>query len=645
MAANAQPSRRLSFDEFEVDLRSGELWERGNRLRLQDQPFHVLRVLLERRGEIVTRDELKQTLWPADTFVDFDDGLNTAVRKIRDALGDSAEKPRYIETIPRRGYRFMGCLSELRPAVLSSAAEESNDSPIQEFSRSDPSAPVVLPAPAQLLSIRWRALLSAAAAVALFSTALALYRGRSAKGISQPRIKSLAVLPLKNLSADPAQEYLADGMTEALIGRLAGIHDLRVISRTSVMQYKDTKKRLPEIAKTLGVDAVVEGSVIRDGNRIRVHAQLIRASTDEHFWSESYDGDMRGVLDLQSDVAEAIARKLKVTISGEERDRLTARRSVSPEVYESYLQGWFALNRSVKKTDIQQGIDHFEDAIKKDPTFARAYVGMAVGYSELGSNFIGDPPDVARQKEMSAARKALELDPTLSDAHDLLAHLLRGQWQWGQAEVEYRRALELNPNDAGAHAGLARWFLCMGRTEEALDWARRGRELDPLEVRGTDIAVILSEARRYDEAIRELRALQATQPDEPEALWDLGIALIDKNQSEDAIPVLEKALSASNRSPGVMGTLASAYARAGRRDDALRLIAELEKRRKAGYVPAKAFVEAYLGLGENEQAFDWLEQAYKEHSNILELIKVAPELDPLRGDPRFAELVRRVGLD
>jgi TolB-like protein/DNA-binding winged helix-turn-helix (wHTH) protein/Tfp pilus assembly protein PilF len=644
VAANAQPSRRLTFDEFEVDLRSGELWERGNRLRLQDQPFQLLRVLLERRGEIVTRDELKQALWPADTFVDFDDGLNTAVRKIRDILGDSAEKPRYIETIPRRGYRFMGCLSDLRPAVLSSPAEESNDSPVQEFSRSAPSAPVVLPAPTQLLSIRWRVLLTAAAALALFSTALVLYRGTSAEGTSQPRIKSLAVLPLKNLSADPTQEYLADGMTEAIIGRLAGIHDLRVISRTSVMQYKDPKEALPGIAKTLGVDAIVEGSVIRDGNRIRVHAQLIRASNEEHFWSETYDRELRGVLTLESDVAQSIAQKVEVTITGEERARLTAARPIAPEVYESYLQGWSALNRSVKKTDIQQGIDHFEDAIKKDPTFARAYVGVAVGYSQLGSNFIGDPPDAAREKEMSATRKALELDPTLSDAHFLLADLLQRQWQWAQAEVEYRRALELNPNDANAHEGLAGWLLCMGRTEEALEWARRGRELDPIEVGGTEIAVMLSEARRYDEAIRELRVLEAAQPDEPEVLWDLGIVLIDNNQPEDAIPVLEKALSASNRSPGVMGTLASAYARAGRRDDALRLIAELKKRRKAGYVPAKAFVEAYLGLGENDQAFDWLEQAYKEHSNILELIKVDPELDPLRGDPRFAELVRRVGL-
>src|SRR5208282_6409080 len=256
--------------------------------------------------------------------------------------------------------------------------------------------------------LRWIAV-SGVVLFAFFAAVYAITRSR-APDASRIQIRSLAVLPLKNLSGDPTQEYLSDGMTEALIGSLSTIHDLRVISRTSVRRFKDTQLSIPEIAKTLHVDAIVEGSVIREGSRIRIHAQLIRASTDEHFWSESYDRDLRDVLDLQSDVAQAIARKVKVSVSGEEHARLTARHSVSPDVYESYLQGWFALNRSLKKTDIQQGIDHFEDAIKKDPTFARAYVGVAVGYSELGSNFIGDPPDAAREKEMSATRKALELD-------------------------------------------------------------------------------------------------------------------------------------------------------------------------------------------------------------------------------------------
>jgi pentatricopeptide repeat protein len=645
VAANAQPSRRFSFDEFEVDLRSGELWERGNRLRLQDQPFQVLRVLLERRGEIVTRDELKQTLWPADTFVDFDDGLNTAVRKIRDALGDSAEKPRYIETIPRRGYRFMGCLSNLWPVVLSSPAEESNDNPVQEFSRSDPSAPVVLPAPAQLLSIRWRVLLTTAAALALFSAALVLYRASSAKGTSQPRIKSLAVLPLKNLSADPTQEYLADGMTEALIGRLAGIHNLRVISRTSVMQYKDSKETLPEIAKTLGVDAIVEGSVIRDGNRIRVHAQLIRASTDEHFWSEAYDRELRDVLTLQSDVAQSIAQKVEVTITGEERARLTAARPIAPEVYENYLKGLSIIDKSYSRSGLEESIGYFEKATKRDPTFAPAYVGLADAYDRLGTIFIGTPPSEVRPKVVNAARKALELDPELAEAHVLLADIYQEQWQWSDAQAEYKRALDLKPNDAAAHLGFAHWLLCQGRTQEALTWNERGRELDPIEVSGTTIGESLFFAHRYDEAIHELRGVLAVHADSATALWYLGFSLIAKGQPEDAIPVLEKAVSITNRSPGVIGVLIRAYAHAGRRKDALRLLDELKQRRQKGYVPAGAFVNAYLGMEDREQAFAWLEHAYQEQSNLLQFLRVHPYFDPLRDDPRFKDLLHRVGLD
>jgi pentatricopeptide repeat protein len=645
VAANAQPSRRFSFDEFEVDLRSGELWERGNRLRLQDQPFQVLRVLLERRGEIVTRVELKQTLWPADTFVDFDDGLNTAVRKIRDALGDSAENPRYIETIPRRGYRFMGLLSDLRPAVLSSPAAESNDSPVQEFSRSDTSAPVVLPAPAQLLSVPWRVLLTAAATLALFSTALVLYRGSIVKGTRQPRINSLAVLPLKNLSADPTQEYLADGMTEALIGRLAGIHDLRVSSRTSVMQYKDTRKALPEIAKALSVDAIVEGSVIRDGNRIRVHAQLIRAATDEHLWSEAYDRELRDVLTLQSDVAQSIAQKVAVTVTGEERARLTTARPIAPEVYESYLKGLSILGKSYSRSGLEESIGYFEEATKRDPTFAPAYVGLADAYDRLGTIFIGTPPSEVRPRVVSAARKALELDPGLAEAHVLLGDIYQQQWHWSDAQGEYKRALDLKPNDAAAHVGFAHWLLCEGRTQEALTWTERGRELDPIEVSGTTIGETLFFARRYDEAIHELRSVLAVQGDSASALWYLGFSLIANGQPEDAIPVLEKAVSITNRSSGVIGVLIRAYAHAGRRKDALRLLDELKQRRQKGYVPAGAFVNAYLGLDDREEAFAWLEHGYQEQSNILQFLRVHPFFDPLRGDLRFVDLVRRVGLD
>ncbi|MGB7283578.1 MAG: tetratricopeptide repeat protein [Candidatus Acidiferrum sp.] len=498
---------------------------------------------------------------------------------------------------------------------------------------------------ARRLSSRARVALALAGLAAITAFAFAYIKTRNRPGdAAQPRIKSLAVLPLKNLSGDPAQEYLADGMTEALIGSLSTIHDLRVISRTSVMRFKDTQLSVPEIAKTLHVDAIVEGSVIREGSRIRIHAQLIRASTDEHFWSESYDGDLQDVLDLQSDVAQAIARKVKVTVSGEERARLTARHSVSPEVYENYLKGRSILDKSYSTSQLNESIGYFEEATKRDPTFAPAYVGLADAYDRLGTIFIGTPPSEVRPKVVDAARKALELDPGLTEAHLLLADVYQEQWRWSDAEAEYNRALDLNPNDAAAHVGFAHWLLCQGRTQEALTWTARGRELDPIEVSGTSIGETLFFARRYDEAIRELRDALAVQADSASALWYLGFSLIAKGQPEDAIPVLEKAVSITNRSPGVIGVLIRAYAHAGRRGDALRLLAELKKRKNAGYVPAGAFVNAYLGLGDNDQTFVSLEQAYKEQSNILQFLKVHPYFDPIRGDPRFADLVRRVGL-
>jgi TolB-like protein/Flp pilus assembly protein TadD len=493
------------------------------------------------------------------------------------------------------------------------------------------------------LSARGWLVVTGVAVLGLLAVAYVMSRGHAGHA-AQPKIRALAVLPLKNLSGDPAQEYLADGMTEALIGRLSRIHDLRVISRTSVMRFKNPQLSAPEIARTLDVDAIVEGSVMREGNRIRVTAQLIRGSTDEHFWSQTYDRELRDVFALQSDLAQAIAEKVEVTVTGEEHERLTAARSVSPEVYESYLKGQFALNKTNSKAEIEQSIPYFEEAINRDATFAPAYVGLAKAYSELGTVFIGAPPEQTRPKVTNAARKALELDPDLAEAHVLLANVQQEQWHWADAESEYRRALAVNPNYADAHAGLALWLLCQGRTDEAVAWARRGRELDPLAVSGESIGWILFQSRRYDEAARELHSVLAVKPDDATALFYLGFVLTASNQPEDAIPELEKALSVSNRSPGVIGVLIRAYGHAGRRSDALQLLAELQRRRKAGYVPAGAFVNAYLGLGDNDQAFASLEQAYKEQSNILQFVKVHPYFDPIRGDPRFADLVRRVGL-
>jgi len=626
------------FAAFEINLHSGELRKSGMRLRLSGQPFQVLAVLVERPGELVTREELRSKLWLADTFVDFDHGLNNAVARIREVLDDSSDAPRYVETIPRRGYRFIAPLTDSRPTAVPASAKIG---PASEITRRQASAPSVLPTEKRL--IRRRVLLGGVAVLALFTIILALYRSSAAKRTTHPAINSLAVLPLKNLSGDPGQEYLADGMTEALIGYLSRIHDLRVISRTSAMHFKDSSLAVPEIARTLRVDAIVEGSVIREGSRIRVHAQLIRAATDEHFWSETYDRELREVLALQSDVAQSIARKVEVTVTGKEHERLTAARPVSPEVYESYLKGRFAKGNN--RAEIEESIAYFEEAIRKDRTFAPAYVGLADAYDSLGLVFIGVPPGEVRPKVIGAARKALELDPELAEAHVRLADVYQKTWRWSDAETEYKRALELKPNDPSAHLGFASWLLCRGRTEEALRWAQRARELDPLGAIGSGTGGILFYARRYDEAMHELRSALAVRPDDAMALWYLGFVLTAKGQPEEAIPVLERAVSISDRSPGVIGVLVRAYAHAGRRPDALRLLAELKRRRQAGYIPAAAFVNGYLGLGENDEAFAWLERAYQEQSNILQFLKVHPYFDPLRDDSRFKDLLRHVGLE
>jgi TolB-like protein/Flp pilus assembly protein TadD len=467
---------------------------------------------------------------------------------------------------------------------------------------------------------------------------------RNTRTSMQPPIKSLVVLPLKNLTGDPAQEYLADGMTEALVSRLSGIHDLRVISRTTSMHLKNSALSVPEIAKALQVDVVVEGSVIREDSRIRITAQLIRGTTDEHFWSETYDRELPDVLALQSDVAQAIARKVEVTVTGKEEQRLAASHTVSPEAYESYLKGRFSLSNSNNKADIEKSIRYFEEAITKDPGFAPAYVGLAGAHDALGTPMMGEDPNRERPKVVVAIRKALELDSNLAEAHVLLAEMAQNQWRWAQAEVEYRRVLELNPNDSAGYVGLADWLLCHGRTDEALASAEHARGLDLFGSTTWEIPWILFHSRRYDEAARELRSSLAVRPNDAGLLWMLGFTLVVKGQPNDAIPLLEKAAILADRSSGFLDVLAAAYARAGRRSDALRILAELKRRKQRGYVAAASFIIVYLGLGENEQAFDWLEEAYREQSNILKFVKVHPLFDPLRGDARFVDLVHRVGL-
>ena len=468
--------------------------------------------------------------------------------------------------------------------------------------------------PTVKLRARYWLVLAGLTVLTVLAIAYFMSRGRADRG-AQPKITSLAMLPLKNLSGDPNQEYLADGMTEAVIGRLANLHDLRVISHTSVMRFKNPQVSVPEIAKTLHVNPIGEGSVKRSCNRLRVTVQLIRGSTDEHFWSETYDRELRDVFSLQSDLAQSIAEKVQATVTGDDHERLAAARPVAPEVYESYSKGQFALNLSHNKAEIGESIAYFQDAIQRDPTFAPAYLGLADADSNLGTVFVGGVAEETRPRVIRAAQKAVELDPNLGQAHALLGAVLQQQWHWADAEAEYRRALELDPNSAPAYEGLALWLACQGRADEAVASAERGRELDPLAVSFEDFGWTLFQTRHYQQAERELRAAMAIRPDDFGALMDLGFVLIADNEPGQAIAVLEKAAAMSNRSPGALGILTRAYAHAGRRTDALRLIAELKLRNRKGYVPAGAMVNAYLGIGDNGQAFSWLEKAYQEQSN------------------------------
>lgn len=638
---------QFHFGEFTLDHSQYRLQRENRILRLEKRPMELLILLVQRKGELVSRHEIAERLWGKEVFLDVEHGINTAIRKVRRVLRDDSEKPRFIETVIGKGYRFAAPVTCATNGHVPSIQAEVKEiiQPRPPAILSDDRAPLTV-TPQNVISKRKLFTITGITSL-IFVVAVGtfLIRHRNLRPLPPP-IKSLAVLPLKNLSGDPGQEYLVDGMTEALIGRLSAIHDLRVTSRTSVMRFKDTRLSVPEIADALHVDALVEGSVMRQGNQLRVMAQLIRGATDEHFWSATYDHDLPDVLALQSDVAQAIAQRVEATVTRKEEQRLTASHTVSPEAYESYLKGQFLLHtRGNTKAGVEESIQYFEQALTADPSFALAYLGLAEAHAALSSILIGGHPDTERAQVLSAARKALQLDPNLAEAHDLLGETALKQWRWSEAEAEYRLAIELNPNDSVGYVGLSLWLLAHGRFDDAMVYSERGRMLDRNGVANWGVAWVLFQARRYDDAIRELRSTLAVRPDDTGLNWMLGFVFVIKGQPKEAVPILEKAAVLSSRTSGTLDLLATAYARAGRRADALRLLHELNSRQQKGYVPAASFVIAYAGLGDKEQAFAWLEKCYQEQSAIMQWLKVHPVFDPLRNDPRFTDLVRRVGLN
>jgi serine/threonine-protein kinase len=464
----------------------------------------------------------------------------------------------------------------------------------------------------------------------------------AAFGNASGAIRSLAVLPLENLSGDPAQEFFADGMTEALIARLAQIRALRVISRTSAMQYKGARKPLPEIARALHVDAVVEGSVVRIGSRVRVTAQLIDAATDQHVWVQSYERDADDVLALQAEVAKAIAEEVRIQLSPREQARLSAGRPVHPRAYEAYLLGRYHWNRRTA-SEIRLSLEYFEKAIEADPEYARAHAGVADAYNIMGDQRSIAPQDAA-SRALAAANRALQLDPQLAEAHTSLGFVrFFYQWDWEGAETAFTQALMLNPGYATAHQWYGEAVVAMGRFDEAVNEAKRARELDPLAIiMGTSLGDVLFFARRYDEALAAIRSVLAVDPDFPPANTDLGRVLTLMGRYDEALACFERAAAAGGTHVNAMPGRAYTLALAGRADEARQVLEGLMVRRSERYESPHAIAVVHLGLGQREQALDWLETAWRERDRALVWMKVHPRLDPLRAEPRFQELLRRM---
>ena len=620
-------SSRVSFSVFEADLRAGELRRNGSRVKLQELPFKILALLLEHPGEVVTREELQQKLWPADTFVDFEHGLNTAIMKLRTALGDGAHSPRFIETVGHRGYRFLAPITRNGAGAGAAIAA---------------AAPVeAAPVPARARRLLLPAVGLAALVAVLLGANVGGVRDRVWPKDPAAPIRAIAVLPLENLSGDPNQEYFADGMTDALITELAKNGPLRVMSRTSVMRYKGTRRPLPEITRELNVDAVVEGSVVRSGEKVRITAQLIDSATGEHLWAESYERDARDILALQRELSADIAGRVAANVTAQ-APRPPPRR-VDPRAYDHYLRGQFHFNQWSAE-GFKKGIDDFNQAIAIDPNYAAAHAGLANCYLMLGHWALFMMPKEAMPKGEAAAKRALELDETLAEGHIALASARVYQRDWAQAEKEFRRGLELSPGYALGRRWHASYLTVMGRIDEALAEQKRALELDPLSLSARwSLGAGYLYARRYDQAIEE--GLKVVQMDPNfEAIHELlrdsyRLKGMCKESVAEHVIVMRM-----DESKELSEALARAYATGGCKG-ATRWVLEWRKSEaRAGRGSPVWLAITYAQLGDKERALQWLEKAYEERRSYLAYLNVDPEFDPLRSDPRFQDLVRRVGL-
>jgi len=647
----------LRFRDFELDPAEFELRRAGHRVRLERKPLELLILLAEKRGTLVSREEIIQRVWGDDVYFDAERGVNNAVRKIRAALHDESGQPQFVETVVGRGYRFI--------APLNVAGNEGTTNLVPAAPSSDvavaPSRPPTLPNVEKPPEISWlRSLIfPVGSGLLAFIGVAAVVLGLNVQGwrdrlfvyAARQPIQSLAILPLANFSGDREQEYFADGLTEALITELGKTRIPRVISRQSVMQYKGSKKPLQEIARELKVDAVLEGTVARSGDRVRITVRLDRVSPEGQLWASSYDRSARDILGLQDEIARAVTDEIQVKLTPQESARLASVRPVDPEAHDGYLRGRYILglapahlSKLTDKTqyddlDIQAAIGDFKHAIEIDPAYAMAYAGLADAYITLGNPVWGghSPKETLFDAKMSAT-KALGLDSSLPEAHFSLAQTLEYEWNWPEAEKEFKLALNLNPNYADAHLEYGRFLQAMGQNGEALREMNKAMALDPFGIKTRVlVAWVTWASRQYDLALPQFKSLGDD--------WGVMCAYIQKGMYPEALAALERWKldhPAQARHPRVLGVLAGIYGQQGRKREAGELIDEIKKTARNQYVSGWFFAQAYVGLGQKDQAIAWLERAYEEHDQWMVYVASNPFLDPLHSEPRFQALLSRM---
>lgn len=636
------------FGPFELRTRTRELYKHGVKLKLLPQAYQVLALLLEHSGECVTREELQKRVWPSDTFVDFENGVNTAIKQLRASLSDSAAEPRYIETLPKLGYRMIVAVEFEAGSKGERAAEAKEESAGATASNEVSASP---PAARPISSTKRLWFTAAAVSVLGIACLVAFLKWPRAPLIPQPAAPAarimVAVLPFKNLTGDDTQDYFSDGLTEEMIAQLGRLDpkELGVIARTSVMHYQHSSEKVDQIGSELDVQYVLEGSVRRDSQKVRINAELIEVDGQRQLWAQQYDRELTNLLVVQAEIAREISDSIQQTLGSPQHSEPIRTPTLTPQAYQAYdlcLKGLYFWNKRTGQ-GLQQAIVYFQQAIAIDPNYAPAFAGLSNTYA-LMPGYMLAPAAEYMPKAREAAVRALQTDDELPEAHVALALILENyDWDWNSAEKEYRRAIELNPNYATAHHWYAEFLTWQGRFDEALRESESARRLDPLSlIIAADRGAILYFARQYDRSIEQFQNVLEMDPSFGRA--HLGIdAYMQLGRFDEALAKVEEWRRLSGDGTNIRSRLVYIYGRTGQKDKARAELRKLEAMNAARPQDPVAMAVAYIGIGNNEAALSSLEKAYAERSNLLTALNVEPVYDPLRQDARFQELLRRVG--